>query len=87
MITHPQNIITGNKVAGSDYNGFLLDFTKNSDYIGNQDCRAGLSLTNFSNNSAHSSVYGLNIPKYTPQEEPCIPFLKQGGLQHGPFNP
>ncbi|KAM3130389.1 hypothetical protein pb186bvf_017488 [Paramecium bursaria] len=77
LIANPQNIITGNRVAGSEYNGFLLDFTKNSDYLGNQDCRAGLNLTSFFNNSAHSSVYGLNIPKYTPQEEPCIQFMQQ----------
>ena len=30
------------------------------------DCRSGLNLTEFSNNSAHSSVYGLNIPKLIP---------------------
>ncbi|KAM3136087.1 hypothetical protein pb186bvf_011892 [Paramecium bursaria] len=77
LITNPQNVIKGNRVAGSDYNGFLLDFTQNPDYVGNQDCRAGLNLTEFSDNSAHSNFYGLNIPKILPQVLPCQQFITQ----------
>ncbi|KAM3142669.1 hypothetical protein pb186bvf_005328 [Paramecium bursaria] len=77
FITNPLNTIVGNRVAGSEYNGFSLDFTKNPDYIGEQDCRTGFNLTDFSNNSAHSNIYGLNILKFTPQELPCSPFVQQ----------
>ena len=34
LIANPSNNIRGNRVAGSEYYGFLLDFTQNPDFIG-----------------------------------------------------
>jgi len=76
-ITHPDNIILNNAVAGSDAYGYWYDMFETAvgpSYDPNV-CPIGAKLGEFSGNSAHSvKKYGLRIHHFhLPREDPCSP--------------
>ena len=76
-ITHPDNIVVDNAVAGSDAYGFWYDLFETAvgpSYDPNV-CPIGSKLGEFNGNSAHSvKKYGLRIHHFhLPREDPCSP--------------
>ncbi len=74
MITNPSNDFIGNRVAGSDFYGFLFELPDLVEGVSAQAdiCPSGLPLGKVSDNVVHSSRYfGMRINKLYARMYPC----------------
>lgn len=74
-IANPNNVLKGNRVAGSERYGIWYDLNTASQGV-NKDsnvCPEGKKLGEFSNNHVHSNIVdGFTLPKaYSPRRRPC----------------
>lgn len=89
-ITHPDNIIVNNTVAGSDAYGFWYDMmdTAVGPSFDPNVCPIGAKLGEFDGNTAHSvKKYGLRVHHFhMPREDPCSPYTFDGLNTTDPYH-
>ena len=89
-ITHPDNIVVNNTVAGSDAYGFWYDMMETAvgpSYDPNV-CPKGAKLGEFNGNTAHSvKKYGLRVHHFHfPRTDPCSAYSFDGLTPDDPYH-